>query len=62
MGQRVIVEKVYEYQVVCQEAASDIRMRKVVVAYRVIVKANDFINMHLSVLYLLFRPHLVPKG
>ena len=62
VGQRVIVEKVYEYQVVCQEAASDIRMRQVVVAHRVIVKANDFIDMHLSVLYLLFRPHLLPKG
>ena len=62
MSQRVIMEKVDEYQVVCQEAARDVWMREIMVAHGEVVKADDFIDVHLTFLYLLFSPHLLTEG
>ena len=62
MSQRVIMEKVDEYQVVCQEAARDVWMREIMVAHGEVVKADDFIDVHLTILYLLFSPHRLTEG
>ena len=62
VGQREIMEKGHKYEGVGQKATSDIRIRKRLVAHRIIVKTYDFIDAHLAVQYFRLGPYLSAKG
>lgn len=61
MGQRIGVEKVDEKTYLANPAASDERIRKVVIDHGVIIDAKNLVDLDLCLVYLLLSPRFFAK-